>query len=83
MSDRLSQVEAIARDLARALRYHIEAEAKRAGVAPAVFCPCHSDELARAAEFLDDDEDPEPVMDERDPVEVLAGPEPEGEPWDV
>ena len=82
MSDRLSQVEAIARDLARALRYHVEADAKRAGVAPSVVCPCLTDELARADALLrpDDDENP---MDDRDPVEELAGPDPEGEPWDV
>jgi len=67
----LSEVNILVRDLARALRRHIEDEAKRAGVAPSALCPCHSDELARAAAFLDDDEDPEPVMDEA------------GEPWAV
>jgi len=82
VTDRLAQLEALSRDLARALGCHIETEAKRTGVAPSVVCPCHGDELARADALLVDD-DPEPTMDDRDPVEELAGPEPEGEPWDV
>lgn len=53
MTDRLAQLEALSRDLARALRYHIEADAKRAGVAPSVVCPCLSDELARADALLE------------------------------
>ena len=59
----LSDVTILVRDLSRALKAHVDSEAKRAGVPPKDFCPCHSDELARAAAFLDDDEDPEPTME--------------------
>lgn len=58
----LSEVTILIRDLSRALKAHVDSEAERAGVPPKDSCPCHTDVLARAAEFLDDDEDPEPTM---------------------
>lgn len=87
---RLYALETLARDLARALRAHIEEEARRAGADPAVLCPCHSDELARADALLgrlDEDDDPDPVHDDDpdagDPLDDLVGPDPEPEPWDA
>ena len=60
----LSDVTLLVRDLSRALKAHVDSEAKRAGVPPKDSCPCYTNELARAAAFLDDDEDPEPTMDD-------------------
>ena len=49
---RLPVLEALARELVEALRAHVADEAKRAGVAPDVVCPCTVDVLSRAAEEL-------------------------------
>lgn len=86
MSDRLAALERLSRDLVEALRAHIDADSRRCNIAPVGLCPCTLGVLAEAAQILtqpDDEEDPEPVMDDRDPVEAAVGPDPEGEPWDV
>ena len=49
---RLPALESLARELVQALRAHVADDAKRAGVAPEVVCPCTVDVLARAAEVL-------------------------------
>lgn len=49
---RLPVLESLARELAEALRAHVAEEAKRAGVAPEVVCPCTVDVLRRAEEAL-------------------------------
>lgn len=49
---RLPVLEALVRELVEALRAHVAEEAKRAGVAPEVVCPCRDDVLRRAEEAL-------------------------------
>ena len=49
---RLPVLESLVRELVEALRAHVADDAKRAGVAPEVVCPCTVDVLARAAEAL-------------------------------
>lgn len=51
-ADRVALLEGLVRELVEALRSHVADEAKRAGVAPEVLCPCTVDVLARAAEAL-------------------------------
>lgn len=50
--DRAALLESLVRELVEALRAHVAEDAKRAGVAPEVVCPCTVDVLARAAEVL-------------------------------
>lgn len=49
---RLPLLEALVRELVEALRAHVAEEAKRAGVAPEVVCPCTVDVVRRAEEAL-------------------------------